>query len=254
MAQARFAYSVDLGPVDPDGPPARAASDAAGLPLAISLYADRAHVAAQLAEDAQAAGFRIGAVAGLDALLDDDARPLGDIVVIDCPVVGGAQLAALARIDCRAAHTGAQLVVSTSVAALDDVFACLDQSSPQILVDPSRAERVIALGRALAGQSGRALRELAEPDRMALLRLTEQVSRIAERLDQLSGTPMSDAGGRIAEAGVFRFESPQPQFAAAPAQLGDRLAPAPASTPAPRCPSGPQYPASAAAARTVFCQ
>jgi len=41
-------------------------------------------------------------------------------------------------------------VVSTTVEALDDVFACMDQSAPQLVVDPSRAERVIAVGRVLA--------------------------------------------------------------------------------------------------------
>jgi hypothetical protein len=67
--------------------------------------------------------------------------------------------------------SAAQLVVSTSIGALDDVFGCLDQSEAQILVNPSRAERVIALGRMLA-RTGNRVRELgrktaspAAPDR-----------------------------------------------------------------------------------------
>ncbi len=113
--------------------------------------------------------------AGIDALLEGEACPLGEIVLVDCPEVDAALLAALTRLDLRAAHCGAQLVVSTSVEALEDVFACLDQSAPQILVAPSRGDRVIALGRALARCSA----TISDDDRLALLRLTEQVSEIA---------------------------------------------------------------------------
>jgi DNA-binding transcriptional ArsR family regulator len=123
------------------------------------------------------------------------------------PAVDGGVLAALARLDLRAAHAGAQLVVSTSVAALDDVFACMDQSNPQLLVDPTRAERVIALGRVLARVPRMRLRDLAEEDRLMLLRLTEQVSRIAERLDRLS-PPALPSGGHSG----FRFEAPRRGF------------------------------------------
>jgi hypothetical protein len=93
-----------------------------GLPLALSVYADRAHVRATLCEDAGAAGLRVGVVADLAGLIAGEARPLGDIVLVDCPVVDPATMAALARLDVRAARTGARLIVSTSVAALDDVF------------------------------------------------------------------------------------------------------------------------------------
>jgi hypothetical protein len=204
MAQANFAYAAP-------------ANDAAGMPLGVSLYADRAHVRAQMRDDAEAAGFRIGEVAGIEALLEGDARPLGEVVLLDCPQVGGAALAALARLDLRVAHSGAHLVVSTSVAALDDVFGCLDQSGAQILVDPSRAERVLALGRVLAKVPNLKLRELSDEDRLALLRLTEQVSQIAARLDRLSPPLQSD------EDSPFRFESPKPAFAGAESDPGDRL-------------------------------
>ncbi|MGH6786770.1 MAG: winged helix DNA-binding protein [Novosphingobium sp.] len=202
--QANFAYSAP-------------ANDAAGLPLALSIFADRAHVRDTLREDASAAGFRIAETGAVAGLLDgDEARPLGEVVLLDCPVVDGGTLAALARLDLRAAHCGAHLVVSTSVAALDDVFGCLDQSNPQILVEPSRAERVIALGRVLARLPNLRLRELSEADRLVLLRLTEQVDRIAQRLEALEGPS-------AASSSAFRFESPSVGFAAAPADPGDRL-------------------------------
>lgn len=203
MAQANFAYS---------SPAADPATDYGGAPLAISIFADRAHLRDQLRDDAQAAGLRIAEVAAVASLLEGDARPLGEIVLLDCPVISGAGLAALARLDARAAHSGAQLVVSTTVAALDDVFACLDQSNPQILVDPSRAERVVALGRVLARIPNLRLRELGEEDRLMLLRLTEQVTQIAERLERLGGTPARTPGEM--EDGALRFESPKPQFVA----------------------------------------
>ena len=192
IAQADFSY---------DSP-----NSASGLPVALSIYADRGHLRATMREDAEAAGFRIVQHAEVAALLEGEARPLGELVVLDCPVVGGAELAALARLDLRAAHCGARLIVSTSVDALDDVFGVLDQSNPQILVDPSRAERVIALGRALGELSGRRLREMSEEDRLVMLRLTEQVAQIAERLDRMAGPASSLPPG---EESVFRFEMPR---------------------------------------------
>jgi DNA-binding MarR family transcriptional regulator len=87
--------------------------------------------------------------------------------------------------------------------ALDSVFGCFSMSAAQILVDPGRAERVIAIGRVLARVPNLRLREMGEEDRLMLLRLTEQVGQIAERLEKLS--PGQRAGG-----GAFRFESPAP--------------------------------------------
>src|SRR5579863_9806562 len=195
------------------------AHDVAGLKLSLSIFADRAHVRDQLREDAEAAGFRIAETNGLAALRDDDTRPLGEVVLLDVPEVDGAALAALARIDLRCAHADAALVVSTSVAALDDVFGCLDQSNPQILVNPSRAERLIALGQVLVRLPGARVRELSEGDRLMLLRLTEQVSQMAQRIERFNGpgnanslgVPGSGEGRAVpsiepAEAGgAFRF-------------------------------------------------
>jgi len=204
MGQANFAYST-------------AANDAAGLPLALSIFADRAQVQGQMRDDAEAAGFRIVEAGPIADLLEGDARALGEVVLIDCPAPDGAALAALARIDLRSAHSGTQLIVSTSVAALDDVFGCLDQSNAQILVDPSRADRVIALGRVLARLPNLKVRELSEEDRLVLLRLTEQVGQIAQRLERLEG-PVSGEGDS-----AFRFESPKLAFAGADDDPGDRL-------------------------------
>lgn len=186
MAQVEFAYAP--------------AHDAAGVPLSVSVFADRPHLREQICEDAVAAGFRLGQTGAMDLLHDGDARVLGELVLVDCPVASAAGLAALARLDMRIAHFGGHLVVSTSVEALDDVFACLDQSRPQILVEPTRGERVIALGRVLASIPAMRLREMPEDDRLTLLRLTEQVGQIAERLELM--TLRQDRSG-----GMLRLES-----------------------------------------------
>ena len=197
MSQANFAYSA-------------AANDPVGLPLTLSVFADRAHLRDEMRDDAELAGFRIAEVGAIDALIEGgDGRPLGEVVLLDCPVVDGGVLAALVRLDLWVAHAGAQLVVSTSVAALDDVFGCLDQSDAQILVDPSRAERVVALGRVLGQTAHLRVHELSDDDRLALLRLTEQVSQIAARLDRMA--PPADGACDSA----FRFESPRTHFAPA---------------------------------------
>jgi hypothetical protein len=213
MSQVNFAYATQandcLNDIVQDPAPA-----GGGLPLAITIFADRAHLRGMIRDDAEAAGFRVAGNADLSALLDGEARPLGEVVVLDCPELGGAELAALSRLDMRAAHCGAHLIVSTTVGALEDVFACLDQSNPQILVDPSRADRVIALGRALGFLSNLRLREMSEEDRLVMLRLTEQVGQIAERLDRMSG---GIAGSAPVEESLFRFEAPKRTFSG----LGD---------------------------------
>src|SRR4051794_30649681 len=185
------------------------ANDAAGMPLAVSIFADRALLREEIRGDVAAAGLEVRECGSLAALLEGEPRPLGEVVLLDCPEVSGAELAALSRLDIRAARAGAHLVISTTVAALDDVFACCDQSAPQILVDPSRAERVIALGRVLARVPNLRLRELAEDERLTLLRLTEQVGQIAARLERLG----TDETAPRWNPAVFRFESPAPAYA-----------------------------------------
>ena len=196
------------------------ANDAAGTPLAVSIFADRAHLRDEVRDDVLAAGLALRECGSLAMLLEGEPQPLGEVVLLDCPEVSGAELAALSRLDVRAARSGAHLVISTTVAALDDVFACCDQSNPQILVDPSRAERVIALGRVLARVPNLRLRELAEDDRLTLLRLTEQVGQIADRLERLGADEP-----RPGAWGAFRLESPAPAYAGPEVDdVGDRFA------------------------------
>lgn len=205
MAQSNFAYSVP-------------AEGSAVLPVTLSLYGGTFSLCADLRADLEAAGFRVAHTGPLEALLDDNVRPLGDVVLIDCPQVDAARMAALMQVDVRAARAGAQLLVSTSLAALDDVFACLDQSAPQILVSPTRAELIVALGYALARRPRGQVRELSAEDRLLLLRLAEQVSQIAGRMDRLDPPADGTGGG----GSVFRLESPAQAFRPA-ADDTDRL-------------------------------
>ncbi len=171
-------------------------------PLTVAVFADRGYVRAEMAEDSAAAGLRVTRTADLGVLLAEPDFQVGDIVLVDCPVIEGSDLAALMALDMRAARSGAQLVVSTSVGSLDDVFGCLDQSGAQILVNPSRADRMIALGRLLMADGVR-VRELSDHDRMSLLRLTEQVSQIAQQLEYLSA-PAGE--GDVVAASAFTFD------------------------------------------------
>jgi hypothetical protein len=170
------------------------ADDGAGLPARVAIFGAEEALRRQIADDLGGAGFRAIDGGSLRALLEGPIALLGDVVVVDCPVTGsrgidGMMLAGLARLDMRVARSGAKLIVATNLAGLDDVFAVLDQSHPQILVTPSRAERVIAVGRVMGEAGAARLREMGEEDRVALLRLSQQVEAIAHSLDRLSHAP-----------------------------------------------------------------
>ena len=174
--------------------------DAAGLPARVAIFGADAGLRTQVAGDLGGAGFATIDGGPIAALLEGPIAMLGDVVVVDCPVTGprgldGMMLAGLARLDMRVARTGAKLIVSTNMAGLDDVFAVLDQSAPQILVSPSRAERVIAVGRVMGEAGAARLREMGEEDRVALLRLSQQVEAIAHSLDRMSHSPLGSGSG-----------------------------------------------------------
>lgn len=200
MAVTNFAYAATFG-------------DSAGAQLSLAIFADRVHLRQRLHEDALEAGFRITQCTGLESLAavdgaaadGRDALPLAEVVLVDCPAVDGSTLATLARLDMRVRQAGAHLIVATTVDALEDVFGCLDQSQPQLLVDATAADMALALGRALLLAPGQSLREMADDDRLQLLRLTEQVGQLAARLNGLG----SDRG---AGRGGFRVETPTPAF------------------------------------------
>ena len=161
----------------------------------MSIYANRAHVRQEMREDADAAGFAIRECESLAPLLHDEPHPQGEVVLIDCPEVTERGAEALARLDVHAARTGTQLMLSTTFPSLDSVYAACGTSDPVILVNATRAGRVIALGQVLAAGVGSNVRELSEQDRLTLLRLSEQVNQLAGRLEGLGPT---EGGGSFA--------------------------------------------------------
>ncbi len=148
----------------------------------VSVLSDRPRIRSELVDQLLEAGLLLRQADPLDRLLSDEAFVLGDIVVIDIPAPGAEFLAALARLDARAAQSGTQLVVSTRVEAIDAVFGAMDCADVQFLIDPSSAEYALAIGAALARLPGRSVHELAREDQLALVRLTEQVHSLARKL------------------------------------------------------------------------
>ncbi|MBA4164875.1 MAG: MarR family transcriptional regulator [Erythrobacter sp.] len=199
------------------------------LSKTVSILADSDLSRAQWFEDAALAGLRIVHLGPLSDWADGDEYPLGNVVLVECDRADAAALAALTRLDLLVERAGAELLVATCVVELDDVFACLDRARPHILVDPSRGERVVALGRVMARGAHSRLRELAEDERLVLLRLTEQVAEIAERLERMGRQ------GLAADGSAFRFESPKREFRGeADDVTGGHLRPSRPSLPDPR--------------------
>ncbi len=203
------------------------------LPVAprVTLLGDRTAHLADLAADLGAIGLRCDAPCGLERLIEGEALPLGDLLLIDVAVVDSAMMAALTRLDDRLAHRSAAIVVATGINSLDALFGVMSVSSPEILVSPGRADWLMASARALARLPGRRLRELDDADRVLLLRMTEQMEQLARQMDgfQTLGLP-SDFGtikGDVADDPAFRFESPKsgwrgPRRSSA-ADIGDTL-------------------------------
>ncbi len=164
--------------------------DDAGLPARITIFSDNSRTRSQWSEDLRGAGFLSIDGGEIVQLLDGPVTRLGDVVLLDCAAYGDGldarMMAALNRLDMRIARSGAQLIVSASMEALDDVFSALDQSRAQILVQPTRAESLVAVGRVLANVGDARVREMSEEDRLNLLHLSQQVEAIAHKLEGLS--------------------------------------------------------------------
>ncbi|MEO1490355.1 MAG: hypothetical protein AAFR88_13115, partial [Pseudomonadota bacterium] len=179
--------------------------DAAGVQARVTMFGDSRSLNWARREDLERAGFRTDERGSLDRLLDGPTLALGDVVIVDCPQIEARTIAALARLDDRIVRSGTHLIVTTSFDALDSVFSILDRSQPQILVVPSRAELVVAVGRLMPHVSSGRVREMSEMDRISLIRLSEQVDQIAQELDRISaqdcaGAALSGDGARAVKA------------------------------------------------------
>jgi len=193
MSQVDFVYAL--------------AADSVGLPLAVSVFSDRDLICRDMRDDVERAGLSLSNCSALALVQDHSPNTLGELILVDCPDEEPAALAALCSIDARAAVTGARLIVSASLNSLDAVFGCCTESAPQILVGNSRTERMIALGRAMAGLPSLRLREMSDDDRLALLRLTQQVSEMAQKLELIGNSAIVDRrqgeGDALHSAGVI---------------------------------------------------
>ncbi|MCY0562425.1 hypothetical protein OVW18_27070, partial [Klebsiella pneumoniae] len=65
-------------------------------PLAVSIFADRSYLRMEMAEDASAAGLRVCGTGELAQLVNSRAeQTLADLILVDCPLLEGADIAAL---------------------------------------------------------------------------------------------------------------------------------------------------------------
>lgn len=179
MSQIAEAFRYDDAPIE-----AQSVSRSA---TSISIFADRAAVRASLGDHALELGLVLRQAEPLALLMGSEAVVLGDVVVVDVPVADAQVLAALARLDMRAARSGCQMIVATVAEGLDGVFGCVDQSGAQILVSPSSGDHALALGTALSRLPVGAVHELSGDDRLTLVRLTEQVQMLARQMEALGG-------------------------------------------------------------------
>ncbi len=155
---------------------------------------------------------------------------LGDVVYVEADNLTGADLAALVRLDERAVRAGAEVVISTTPDSLEDVFACMERARVQLLVGATPAERLVAIAGAAACLPGSRLRELDEEDRLAMLRLSQEVAQLARRLDELS-LPVREGGWNSAPVPA-RLASPGASYWGP--EDGDRIRNLRAPAPDPR--------------------
>ncbi|WP_379549420.1 winged helix DNA-binding protein [Qipengyuania sp. DGS5-3] len=178
----------------------------------VSIFADGDGSLDILAQDAALVGFSISGRRALSDVMAQDAIVLGDAVLVECADADAGSLAALIRLDERAARSGASLIVSTHIDALEDVFGCVDRSEARILVGASRGERIVALGQALATLRSDRVREMEEGERNTLARLTDEVTRLARKLDGFSSDGASPTSpnsvGSNGGDGSMRLASP----------------------------------------------
>lgn len=161
-------------------------ADVSGSSITVDIFHDCALTRAQLAQDVVKSGHVCAQQEGSLALLDAgrlDQAPLADAVVLDCTRLDAQRTAQLAKLDMRLARSASQLIVLASLDTLDTVFAVFDQSGPQFLIEASRTEMLLAIGRVAVSGGGSALHEMSEDERISLARLSQQVDAIAHRLD-----------------------------------------------------------------------
>lgn len=187
MAQAAYAFDDDL---------AFAPVRDAVLGPSVSLFGPRDAIT-QMGEDCRRRGMEVRWAGALSSVLADGVGALGEVICVEAVALSGSELAALVRLDQRASRSGAELLIITDACSLDDVFGCVEGAQAQFLVDPCPSERTLALGTALARLPSARVRELDDDDRLAMLRLTEEIGRLAARFESIAKLPDDAPSPRV---------------------------------------------------------
>ena len=165
--------------------------------LIIATDADR------LAE-AEAAVAAIGARTMAAHLLAGErgqwAESAPDAVLIDMHDQDDAAVhALLAWVQDRARNDGLPAVVGFDHALIDRVSALVDHAAVTLLCDPTPAERAAAIELALMPRPARLNDIGGEPESQRLLRLSEEVARIARALAEISSAETSQPRGGVSD-------------------------------------------------------
>lgn len=153
--------------------------------MRLSLFADTDAGLAELRTMAELADARVVDVQPCDARKLPDAF-LGNLALVDLRgEPDDTQDMFLTLLDAKAEEAGARLIVGCTRASLDAVFARVDPDRTQILLEPDRFDRQLALSTASAATRG-VVMDLSNEEGLRLQRLADEVGRIAKTLADLA--------------------------------------------------------------------
>lgn len=162
---------------------------------AIIICADSESGARRAASIVAAAGGRVAAnlpIAGAVERLD--AQPAPDAVLVDATEDAGEPLDRLLdRLDAAAARNLYPSIVALPESLIDVAAARAPHAAVALLVAAPEAERIAALGFALAARPSLLLEERNDESPRELRRLSEEVGRIARALASMSGEEQGQA-------------------------------------------------------------
>lgn len=180
-----------VSPISPFG-------DYAGPPPVL-IAASSAKARDRAASAIEAFGYRSAAVAIDEALARLSIQAAATALWVEVDDDGGPQLDRLLdRIDAEAGSGRFPAIVAASAALIDPISARIHDSSIEILIDPSPADRMSALALVTAGRNnGARVQDVAsEGSAVRLRQLSDEVSRIAATLARLSVGPGGPAANR----------------------------------------------------------
>jgi DNA-binding MarR family transcriptional regulator len=179
----------------------------AGLPpILIAATSDEARARAVVT--AESGGYRTVIIPLDDAARRLEIQPQASAIWIELDEDPGSELDDLLdQVQSEAILGHCPVIITSPLPLIDRVMARIEDSSVELLVDPSPSDRLAALALAMARRAGdQRLYDISkEPSAVRLRQLSDEVSRIAATLARLSVGP--------AGAGV---EKPEPATGEAP--------------------------------------